>query len=203
MIQAADPPLLLASASLSRAEVLRRVGLVFQAKAALVDEDAIKQSAFAEGLSAEDTAVLLADAKAQRLSMRNPESLVIAGDQMLLCEDRRFDKPVDMAAARQQLQALRGKTHVLPTAIVAWRQGQRIWHHMALPRMTMRPFSDDVLDAYLAVEGESVLASVGGYRIEGPGLQLFDRIEGAQDSILGLPLLPLLGFLRQHGVLAS
>lgn len=203
MIQAGDPLILLASASASRAAVLRAAGLVFTTRAAHVDEDALKAAALAEAMPVADTALLLADAKARRLALRDPDTLVIGGDQMLVCEDERFDKPANLAAARAQLLALRGKTHTLPTAIVAWRHGRRIWHHVATPRMAMRAFSDAVLDAYLAAEGDAVLASVGGYRVEGPGIHLFDRIDGAQDAILGLPLLPLLGFLRQHGVLAD
>jgi len=203
MIQLGDPPILLASASASRAAVLRATGLQFEARAAHVDEDALKAAALAEGLPVAETALLLADAKARRLALRDPNTLVIGGDQMLVCEDQRFDKPADRGAARSQLLALRGKSHSLPTAVVAWRHGRRIWHHVATPRMTMRSFSYAVLDAYLDAEGDAVLASVGGYRIEGPGIHLFDRIEGAQDAILGLPLLPLLGFLRQHGVLAD
>ncbi|WP_431282660.1 Maf family protein [Humitalea sp. 24SJ18S-53] len=203
MIQAEDPPILLASASASRAGLLRASGLVFEARAAHVDEDALKAAALAEGMPVADTALMLADAKARRLAMRDPNLLVIGGDQMLVCGDDRFDKPADLAAARAQLMVLRGKTHMLPTAIVVWRHGRRIWHHVATPRMTMRQFSDAVLDAYLAAEGDAVLASVGGYRVEGPGIQLFERIEGSQDEILGLPILPLLGFLRQHGVLAG
>nr|WP_170141568.1 Maf family protein [Humitalea rosea] len=202
-MQASDPRLVLASASSSRAALLRAAGLVFTAEAAHVDETALKAAAQAEGIPAADTAVMLADAKAQRLSRRYPEALVIGGDQMLVCEDHWFDKPADMAAARAQLEALRGRTHALPTALVCWREGQRIWHHVATPKLTMRGFSDALLEAYLEIEGEAVLHSVGGYRIEGPGLQLFERIEGAQDAILGLPMLPLLGFLRQHGVLAG
>lgn len=203
MIQAADPPLVLASASSSRAAVLRAAGLIFTAEAAHVDEAALKAAAQAEGIPVADTAVMLADAKAQRLSRRRPEALVIGGDQMLVCEDRWFDKPADQAAARAQLQDLRGRTHTLPTALVCWRGGERIWHHVATPQLTMRHFSDALLEAYLLHEGEAVLHSVGAYRVEGPGLQLFERIEGAQDAILGLPMLPLLGFLRQHGVLAG
>jgi len=203
VIQAADPPLFLASASAGRAAVLQSAGLAFTAEPARVDEDALKESALAEGIGVADTALLLADAKARRLSHRRPQALVVAGDQMLVCEDRRFDKPDSLAAARAQLTFLRGRTHALPTAVVCWRDGGRIWHHVATPRLTMRRFTDAFLDAYLALEGEALLGSVGAYRVEGPGLQLFERIEGAQDAILGLPMLPLLGFLRQHGVLAA
>ena len=121
---------------------------------------------------------------------------------MLVCEGRWFDKPAGMDGAREHLRALRGRTHELVSAMVCWRGGARVWQHLARPRLTMRDFSDGFLDAYLEAEGEAVLASVGAYRLEGPGVQLFDRIEGEHSAILGLPLLPLLGFLRQHGLLA-
>jgi septum formation protein len=166
-----------------------------------VEEAAIKESARAAAMPAEDAAILLAEAKAERIAARAPEALVIGADQLLVCEGQWFDKPPDIAAARSQLQRLRGREHELVTALVCHRAGQRIWQHVAKPRLRMRDFSDAFLDAYLAAEGDALLTSVGAYRLEGLGVHLFDRIEGDQPAILGLPLLPLLGFLRQHGVL--
>ncbi|MBL6457568.1 Maf family protein [Belnapia sp. T6] len=203
MIQRPDPPLILATASAARRAVLAAAGLAFTAEAAAVDEAAIKESARAEGLPAGEAAMLLADAKAQRIARRHREALVIGADQMLVCDGAWFDKPPDLAAARRQLLTLRGRPHELMTALVCWRNGARIWQHLARPRLVMREFSEPFLDAYLALEGEAVLGSVGAYRLEGPGVQLFDRVEGEHSAILGLPLLPLLGFLRQHGVLAT
>ncbi|RAI59683.1 Maf family protein [Roseicella frigidaeris] len=205
-MQREAPPLILATASTARQAVLRGAGLAFRAEAAAVDEAAIKASAQAEGIPPGETALLLAEAKAQRIARRYPEALVIGADQMLVCPDeagrpRWFDKPADMAAARAHLRALRGRTHELVSAMVCWRQGMRIWQHLARPRLTMRDFSDEFLEAYLAMEGEAVLSSVGAYRLEGPGVQLFARVEGEHGAILGLPLLPLLDFLRGHGVL--
>nr|WP_165943361.1 Maf family protein [Roseicella aquatilis] len=200
-MQAAAPPLVLATASAARRAVLSAAGLSFTAEAAAVDEAAIKESALAEGIPAEEAALLLAEAKARRLARRHPDALVIGADQMLVCEGRWFDKPVGMDGAREHLRALRGKTHVLVTAMVCWRHGARAWQHVARPRLTMRDASDEFLEAYLALEGEAVLASVGAYRLEGPGVQLFSRVEGEYSAILGLPLLPLLDFLRGHGVL--
>jgi septum formation protein len=204
-IQAVTPELILATASAARRAVLAAAGLRFTAQAAAVDEASIKESAQAEGIPVADAAMLLAEAKAQRIARRHPDALVIGADQMLVCEDRWFDKPAGMAAgmagAREHLRALRGRTHELVSAMVCWRGGARIWQHVARPRLTMRDFSDEFLDAYLDAEGEAVLTSVGAYRLEGLGVQLFDRIEGEHSAILGLPLLPLLGFLRQHGVL--
>lgn len=201
MIQREAPALILATASAARRAVLAAAGLRFTAEAAAVDEAAIKEAARAEGIPPGEAAMLLAEAKAQRIARRHPEALVIGADQLLVCEGRWFDKPPDMAAARAQLLALRGRPHELMTAMVCWRGGQRVWQHLARPRLTMRGFSDAFLDAYLALEGEAVLGSVGAYRLEGPGVQLFDAVEGEHSAILGLPLLPLLGFLRQHGVL--
>ncbi len=207
-LQRPEPPLVLASASTARRAVLEGAGIAFTARAAAVDEAAIKESARAEGIPAEETALLLAEAKARRVAARDPAALVIGADQMLICADesghpRWFDKPPDLAAARAQLLALRGRAHVLVTATVCWRDGARVWQHLARPRLEMRDFSEAFLDAYLALEGERVLGSVGAYRLEGPGVQLFRTVEGEHSAILGLPLLPLLGFLRGHGVLAG
>ena len=201
MIQAAAPALILASASKARRAVLSGAGLRFETRVAGVDEAAIKEAAQAEGISADEAALILADAKAERVARSAPDALVIGADQLLVCDGVWFDKPPDMAAARGHLQRLRARRHELVTALVCHRAGQRIWQHVAKPRMTMRDFSDAFLEAYLAVEGEALLSSVGAYRLEGHGAQLFDRIEGDQPAILGMPLLPLLGFLRQHGVL--
>ena len=127
--------------------------------------------------------------------------LVIGADQILNCEGAWFDKPGSLAEVRTQLCALRGKTHQLATAVVGVQGGSQIWHHVASPRLTMRRLSEDFLEAYFAAEAEFVTQSVGAYRIEGLGLQLFSEVEGDILAIQGLPLLPLLGFLRQHGVL--
>jgi septum formation protein len=171
--------------------------------AAHVDEGEVKAGARAQSLSVEATALLLAGLKAERVARRHPDALVIGADQILLCDGAWFDKPPDMEAARAQLLALRGRAHELVTAVLCQRGGQRLWQHVARPRLVMRSFSDAFLDHYLALEGEVLTGTVGAYRIEGPGVQLFDRIEGEHSEIVGLPLLPLLGFLRQHGVLPT
>lgn len=203
MIQAPSPRVVLASASAARRALLDAAGLRFEARPAAVDEAAIKEAARAEGIAPADAAIMLAEAKAERIARRDPDALVIGCDQLLVCEGRWFDKPADVAAARAQLLALRGRRHELVTAVVCHRHGGRIWQHVAVPRLVMREFSDAFLDAYLAAEGERVTASVGAYRLEGPGVQLFASVQGEHAAILGLPLLPLLGFLRQHGVLAG
>ena len=205
MIQRPDPPLVLASASAARRAVLAAAGLSFTAEAAAVDEAAIKESARAEGLPPGEAAMVLAEAKARRVAARRrapgDDALVIGADQILVCDGAWFDKPADAAAARAQLLALRGKTHELATALVCWRGGERVWGYVETPRLTMRAFSDAFLDAYLEAEGEAVLSSVGAYRLEGLGAHLFAAVRGEHAAVLGLPLLPLLGFLRGHGVL--
>jgi septum formation protein len=201
VIQAETPRLVLASASSARRTVLEAAGLRFEAVAAAVDEAAIKESARAEGIPAADAALILADAKAERIARRHPDALVIGCDQLLVCEEAWFDKPADLAAARAHLLALRGRRHELVTAVVCHRNGARIWQNVAVPRLTMRAFSDDFLEAYLAAEAAHVTQSVGAYRLEGPGVQMFARVEGEHAAILGLPLLALLDFLRGHGVL--
>jgi septum formation protein len=206
MRQAERPALILASASAARRGVLESAGLRFEARAAAVDEAAIKEGAQAEGIPPAEAALMLAEAKAMRIARRAPEALVLGCDQLLTCQDaagvvRWFDKPPDLAAARAQLLALRGRRHDLVTATVAWRGGARIWQDVSTPRLTMRDFSDSFLDAYLAAEGEALLGSVGAYRLEGLGVHLMAKVEGEHSAILGLPLLPLLRFLRQHGVL--
>lgn len=202
MIQRPDPPLVLASASAARRAVLAAAGLRFAVEPAAVDEAAIKESARAEGLSAAEAATVLAEAKARRVARRAPgDTLVIGADQILVCDGAWFDKPPDAAAARAQLLSLRGKVHELATALVCWRGGERVWGHVETPRLTMRAFSDAFLNAYLEAEGDAVLSSVGAYRLEGLGAHLFAAVRGEHAAVLGLPLLPLLGFLRDHGVL--
>lgn len=197
------PRLLLASSSAARAGLLTAAGLRFEALPARVDEAAIKAAAQAEAIPPPDAAILLAEAKAGRIARREPEALVIGADQLLVCDGAWFDKPADRATARAQLLALRGRRHELVNGTVAWRGGQRIWQDVTVARLTMRGFSEDFLEAYLDAEGEAVTHTVGGYRVEGLGVHLFARIEGEHSAILGLPLLPLLGFLRQHGVLVG
>jgi len=205
MIQAAVPPLVLASQSAARVTLLHAAGLRFTARPARVDEGAVKAACRAEGLDAADTALTLAGLKAERIN--DPAALVIGADQILVTLDdagheRWFDKPIDRAAARTHLQALRGRPHRLVTAVVCCRGGAEVWRHLAEPRLRMRRFSDAFLEDYLDAEGDAVLSSVGAYRLEGLGLHLFDAVDGEHSAILGLPMLPLLGFLRQHGVLA-
>jgi septum formation protein len=190
---------ILASGSAIRAAVLRNAGLEFSIERPRIDEEAAKASLRAEGLKPRDQADALAELKALSVSRSRP-GLVLGADQMLALEDEAFDKPADLAAARAQLLKLRGRAHHLICAMVIARDGEAIWRHIETPRLTMRSFSEGFLDDYLAAVGPEVCASVGAYQLEGRGAQLFSRIEGDYFSILGVSLLPLLAFLRQHGL---
>ncbi len=197
------PPLVLASGSATRAALLTAAGLRFTAQAAAVDEGAVKESLQAEGATPAQTAETLAELKAQRVAAGHPGALVIGADQMLSCNALWFDKPPDRDHAAAQLRALSGKTHELSTAVCVVRDSGRLWHHNAVARLTMRPLSDAFINAYLDAAGPQVQASVGAYQLEGKGAQLFARVEGDFFTVLGLPLLPLLDFLRANGVLRS
>jgi len=196
-------PVILASASPARARLLRAAGIVAAVEPSQVDEATIKTRHRAAGDSALACAEALAAAKAQAVSARHPDALVIAADQILAAGAVWFDKPGDLAAARAQLCALRGRSHELATACCAVAGGAVVWRGSSVPRLTMREFSDAFLEDYLAAEGEAVLGSVGAYRLEGRGVQLFAAIDGDYFSILGLPLLALIEFLRRRGVVAA
>ncbi|WP_421995402.1 Maf family protein [Reyranella sp.] len=196
----APPALILASASPSRRQMLLNAGLSFDVEPSGVDEDEVKLSLTAERASARDVASTLAEMKALRVSQRRPDALVIGADSTLACEGRLYDKPGTLAAARDQLAALGGRTHELVSAAVVARNGARLWHTAQAGRLTMRPLSPSFLDAYLARAGEAVCASVGAYQLEGLGAHLFSRIDGDYFTVLGLPLLPLLVFLAGHGI---
>lgn len=196
------PRLILASASRTRAAMFEAAGVEIMPQPSAVDESEVKASFKAAGGTAGEAAVALAELKAGRVAISAPPDAVVLGaDQILTCDDAWFDKPIDREIARQQLSTLAGKPHELHTAIVAFRGGARIWHHLDLTRLWMRPLSDDFLDRYLDVIGEDALETVGGYHIERLGPHLFSRIDGDHFSILGLPLLPTLAFLRDQGVL--
>lgn len=193
---------ILASKSAARRAVLDGAGVTYEATVAGVDEEAVKAAMLAEGASPRDVADALAELKAVKVSRARP-GLVIGADQTLEFEGGLYDKAETVAAARDRLTALRGKPHRLHSAVVVARDGQPIWREMATATLTMRDFSDGFLDDYLAREGEAALGSVGCYRLEGPGAQLFAKIEGDYFAILGLPLLGLLDLLRRHGEIAA
>jgi septum formation protein len=193
-------PLVLASGSASRADILRGAGLSFIQVKPGVDEESIRATMRAEGETPLRQAEVLAETKAMKVSAQR-HGVVLGADQMLDLDGVGFDKPVTVAEAREHLLRLRGKTHRLQTALVACVEGAPVWRHIAQPRLAMRAFSDAFLDSYLESVGLDVLETVGAYKLEGRGVQLFDRIEGDYFSILGLPLLPLLQWLRDRGTL--
>jgi len=190
----------LASGSATRQRLLKDAGVVFSVGIPNVDESAVLESLAAEGASAREAGDVLAELKAVKVSARHPAAFVIGGDQILSVEREFLRKPGDMKEARDQLKALRGRTHVLTSAVVVAREGSAVWRDVREARLTMRAFSDAFLEHYLAHGGADILGSVGAYRVEGMGIQLFSRMEGDHFTIQGLPLLPLLDFLRTHGV---
>lgn len=195
--------LILASASPTRERLLRQAGISFVVEPPEIDERAAERPLTETGASADDIATALAMTKAAVVSERFAADLVIGADQTLEIDGERLNKPADMGAARRQLLRLRGRTHELNTAVCCARAGEIVWQHMATARLTMRPFSPEFLGRYLALAGPRALDSVGAYQIEGHGIQLFDDIDGDYFAILGLPLMPLLAFLRAQGVLEA
>lgn len=192
----------LASGSESRRALLAGAGIDAACIRPNVDEDAAKASCRAAGMRVSDQAMRLAELKAIKVS-RNEAGLVIGGDQMLNLDGEAMDKPADMDEAANHLRRLSGKTHRLETAIVIAENGEPVWRHLATPKLTVRPLGDAFISHYLDAAGPDILKTVGAYQLEGLGAQLFSRIEGDYFSILGLPLLPLLDYLRIRGVIAS
>lgn len=196
-------PLILASASAARRGLLERAGFTIICQPATIDEDAVRASCASEGLDAGDTAVLLAEMKGHAVvqsGVAGPGQLLLAADQILEIEGEMLGKPKDRAAASDQLARLSGKPHRLFTAAVIFRDGQRIWHHLARTELHVRQLGSDEIAAYLDVIGEAAFWSPGSYQIEGAGLHLFSQIEGCHYTILGLPLVEITGFLRGHGL---
>lgn len=194
--------IILASKSAARRAVLTGAGVPFEVSVAGVDEDAVKNAMLAEGASPRDVANALAELKAIRVSRSKP-GFVIGSDQTLEFEGKLYDKAETVEAAAERLKLMRGKPHKLHSAVVVAKDGAPIWREIVSATLTMRDFSDEFLADYLAVEGEHALGSVGCYRLEGPGAQLFSKIEGDYFAILGLPLMGLLDLFRRHGVLAA
>lgn len=193
--------ILLASASPIRATLLRNAGVAVTAFPAGVDENALRQSLQAEGASPRDTADVLAAAKAARISAKHPDALVIGCDQILAFEGRILAKPKTVENARDQLLQLRGRTHQLLSAAVIHEDGRPVWRHVATARLTMRDFSETYLSDYLARNAAAALGSVGAYRLEEEGVRLFSAVSGDYFTILGLPLVEILGYLCTRGVI--
>ena len=177
-------------------------GLDYRVITRPVDEAAIKTAMLAEGALPRDIADALAEAKSIRVSRTEP-GLVIGADQIMVMDGQLYDKPKDMNDARDRLLSMRGKNHHLIGAVVICEDGQPVWRHMSKTTLSVRNFTEDFLDDYLEHEGETVLKSVGAYRFEGRGAQLFSHVEGDFFSILGLSLLPVLDYLRTRGAIAS
>lgn len=193
-------PLILASQSQVRQTLLANAGLSFEAKPAAIDERAIQKNS---GLvAAGEIAAHLAREKARFVSLQSPGRYVIGADQTLECDGRLFNKPAGRAGAIEHLHALAGRTHALHAAIAVARDGQPLFEDVSVARLTMRELSDGAIEAYLDAAGDAVTASVGAYQLEGLGVHLFSRIEGDHFTILGLPLLPLLAFLRSQRLLS-
>ena len=196
-----EAPLFLASKSAARRALLEAARLPFEALGVEVEERALEAEAVIGGAGPSEVAAALAGAKALAGSALHPGRLVIGADQTLALGDEAFHKPADLAAARAQIARLAGLTHSLHSAVVVARDGKILFETVESAYLTMRPLDEAALDAYLAAAGEAVRSSVGGYQLEGLGIHLFERVEGDHSVILGLPLLPLLAFLRRLGVL--
>src|SRR6478736_3803226 len=196
----APAPLILASRSATRRRLLEAAGIPIELCPADLDERALEGNAVPQSPTA--VAALLAREKAAMVAKAHPDRLVLGADQTLALGAKRFSKSPDRLAARAQLQALRGRTHELHAAIAFVQDEAVVFEHVETARLTMRAFSDDFLNRYLDTVGDAVLASVGGYQLEGLGVQLFESIEGDYFTILGLPILQALDFLRRQGCLA-
>ena len=191
-------PVVLASASDVRSRILERAGIDHVRDPVGLDESEIKSQNRDQDPGV--VAGLLADAKAALVSERHPGALVIGADQILDLDGEWFDKPKTLNEAELHLRRLRGSAHTLVSALSVMRDGHPLWRHFDTACLVMRPFGDDFLAAYLDEAGPDVLGSVGAYRLEGPGVQLFSEIDGDYFTALGLPLLPLLAFLRSQGI---
>ena len=191
--------LVLASSSPFRRQLMENAGLQFLAQAADIDERAIEAPLEAAGASPDEVALELARAKALDVSHKNPAKLVIGSDQTMSLGSRVYHKPKDRGAAKDHLLSLSGKTHRLNSAVAFARDGQVIWEHVAHADMTVRPLTDEFVERHLARVGDKALKSVGAYQLEGEGIQLFEKIDGDYFTIIGLPLLAVLGELRRLG----
>jgi len=195
----ASDPLVLASRSAVRRTLLETAGVPVEVQPADIDERSLETVMPSETPAA--VAALLARQKALAVAALHPPRLVLGADQVLTLDAKLFSKPADRAAARAQLRALSGRTHELHAAVAFVRDATVVFEHVGTARLTMRSFSDRFLDAYLEAVGGAATASVGAYQIEGLGIQLFERVEGDYFTVLGLPLLTALDFLRRHGCL--
>ena len=195
------PELILASASLARNRLLKNAGVVFRTVASGIDEAAIKQKFKLDEKCPNEVALALATAKAISVGTQYPGNTIIGSDQLLVCDGQWFDKPTCMETARDQLECLSGRVHKLVNATVITKNGASIWNYQNTVNVEMRELSIGLIDEYLAKEGGAVCETVGAYKLEGHGAQLLTKVDGDFFSILGLPILPLLGFLRERDIL--
>ena len=195
--------LVLASASASRQRMLTAAGVPYRVSPAAIDESSLIADLWDKGVNASGIAASLAEQKAVMVSRRSPGALVLGGDSIVAFGQEIITKCHNLKDLRALLRRLSGKTHHLISAASLARDGAQIWHHIGSAKLTMRPLSEAFLDDYLAAEGDALLSSVGGYRYEGRGAQLFEQVEGDAFTILGLPLLAVLSALRHEGILAA
>ena len=192
------PRIILASASEARHRLLASAGIAARAIPSDIDETALKARNVSAARAGGELALRLAEAKALAVSAQHGDDLVLGADQILLLGHRLFDKPRSTAEARAQLLELRGRTHLLVSAVAAAQGGGILWSHCEAAKLSMRNFTDAFLDQYIDALGDELLSTVGAYKIEGRGIQLFERVEGDHFTIIGLPLLPLLSYLRSR-----
>lgn len=195
------PNIILASGSAIRADILRSVGIPFNAVKPHVDEDQIKDQSYGKGLDLEETAMALAEAKCMAVASKTSD-IVIGSDQILEFEGKPFDKPKSMDEAHARLAEMAGKTHTLINAIAVARNSKIQWRHIDRPALYMRDISENELDIYIKTAGPEILSSVGAYQVENLGARLFEKIDGDFYAVLGLSLYPLLAFLRKEGAIA-
>lgn len=193
--------IILASSSPFRCKLLQDAGVAFDVVPADLDERALEAPLADSGTGPEDTALVLAEAKATDVSARNRDAITIGADQTLSLDDRIFHKPADMEGAREHLLALSGRTHNLNSAVVLARGGEVLWRDVFVASMTMRKLDPGFIGRHLAAVGEQALKSVGAYQYEGRGIQLFEKVEGDYFTIVGLPMIPLLDRLRRLGAI--
>lgn len=199
----AERPLLLASGSTTRRDMLWAAGVPVETEKPDIDEREVEQPLRSEGASEDAIAAALACAKALAVSLAHPGRFVLGADQTLACDGAVHHKPADLDAARRQIAALSGRTHQLHSAFVLVRDGEIVTEGLQTASLTMRPLSEAFITAYVATAGETLLSSVGGYQLEGLGIQLFEAVEGDHFTVLGLPLLSVLEALREQGLLLS
>lgn len=195
-----DKNLILASQSFARKALLNQAGLSFQTAPAFIDEDMIRGAAQAEEATPDEIAILLAEMKGEKCAANHPDDMIIASDQLLVCEGQIYGKPTSLEMAKSQLLSLSGKRHQLITTALLFDKGKRIWHHIARPEITFHNFDEKLVDDYLHHFGDEALNSPASYYLEGPGIHLFADIFGDYYAILGLPMMALLPQLKLHGL---